>query len=287
MDCLFCMEQKGWINDGNPLHGLAAQMQDEINEELVVEMVTSKSASLHAGSTLVKCFRGNEGARQNHYVFVPFSFGPDVDPELCIMKVQGIARLRRWQPNVAGEHNGEAGHVLAEEVLPSDNEDAVPSGGPAGGEVGEVGDGEVKEWRILFGQMASCEILDASYRCSKYSDGPTLHGNLDAVHSLPSVVRPLPEKAEDDAVVGDNGPGDPDGSGQDGSGQDGSGQDGSGQVGSGQDGSGKEGSDNEAGLGNSWYEYAVLLQDVQATALIGSLKGKRVYLPYRPMSKHA
>jgi len=51
MDCLFCMEQKGWINDGNPLHGLAAQMQDEINEELVVEMVTSKSASLHAGST--------------------------------------------------------------------------------------------------------------------------------------------------------------------------------------------------------------------------------------------
>ena len=87
---------------------------------------------------------------------------------------------------------------------------------------------------------------------------------------------------EDDAVVGDTGPGDPDGSGQDGSGQDGSGQ-----VGSGQDGSDKEGSDNEAGLGNSWYEYAVLLQDVQATALIGSLKGKRVYLPYRPMSKHA
>lgn len=258
MDCLFGMEQKGWIDQHNPLHGLADQLQEEVNDELILEMDTSKSASLHSGTTLVKCFRGNEGARQNHYVFVPFSFGPDAAPELCIMKVTGIARLRRWQPNLAGEQHGQAGHAPADEAVPAGHTDAIPVVGAGGGGGNEVA-GEVKEWRLLFGQMASCEVLESAYRCNKYSDGPRLNGNIDAVHSLPSVVRPLPEVAED----------------------------GSGQAGSGQEGGGNEEVGIEAGLGNQWYDYAVLMQDVQATALIGSLEGNRVYLPYRPMSKHA
>ena len=133
---------------------------------------------------------------------------------------------------------------------------AVDLEGGVGGAGADVPRLVKKEWRVLYGKMASCDVLSADHRCNVYCDGPKVIGAnaLGAVHSLPSIVRPKPEQQDD--VEGNE-----------------SGNESGNDLGEGQ-------------LGNEWYDYAVLMQDVQATALTGTLNGRRVFLPYRPMSRH-
>ena len=40
-------------------------------------------------------------------------------------------------------------------------------------------------------------------------------------------------------------------------------------------------------VGVDWHKYAVEFKYVPATAFVGKLEGKKVYLPYVPMSSHA
>jgi hypothetical protein len=89
------MEEGQWIRNGHDLWGLNERLWEKspITEEYTHAVQSARSASLHFGSTLVKAHRGNEGARQNHHVFLAFSDGNGGSAELNVMKVEGLARV--------------------------------------------------------------------------------------------------------------------------------------------------------------------------------------------------
>ena len=89
------MEEKLYIREGHSLHGLADRLsaQEAIGDDYTHEVESARSASLHWGSTMIKCFKGNEGARQDCYIFVAFSDAQPDEAELCIMKIQGICKV--------------------------------------------------------------------------------------------------------------------------------------------------------------------------------------------------
>ena len=190
---------EGWLQGEHPLHGMCEGLQQFVfgGKEHSLSVEAARSASLHWGSQMIKCRKGNEGARQDCYIFMAFN-GPAGEPaEVCIMEIHHICKVEGTCTDAQGVQQ------------------------------------DVKK-KLALGVMATCEILTGPHRCNHYSDGPGLQpvgGAQDAVHMLPSVVRPL--------------------------------------------------------VGVEWYKYAVELKDVQATAFVGKLEGKKVYLPYVPMSSHA
>ena len=187
---LLFMTGKGWLQGEHPLHGMCEGLQQFVFGE------QEHSLSLEAARS-AKCRKGNEGARQDCYIFLAFNGRAGEPAEVCIMEIHHICKVEGTYTDAQGIQQ------------------------------------DVKK-KLALGVMATCEILTGPHRCNQYSDGPGLQlvgGAQDAVHMLPSVVRPL--------------------------------------------------------VGVDWYKYAVELKDVQATAFVGKLEGKKVYLPYVPMSSHA
>ena len=90
---LASMQEEEFIQDTHPLHGFHQRLweKDQLHDTYKYAVQSASSASLHWGSTLIKCHKGNEGARQNHFIFVAFAVGGGDSHELCIMKVRGLA----------------------------------------------------------------------------------------------------------------------------------------------------------------------------------------------------
>ena len=198
------MQQKEWVGEDDPLYGLCDGLEEhaEGGLEHSLTLLATERASLHMGSTLIKCKKGHEGARQDCMVFMAFSRGAGQPAELCIMEVQAICKV-----------------------------DGVYT--DAQGTLQEV------HKKFAFGQTATCSILKDDHRCNMYSDGPGAQpdgvaggvGACDVVHMLPSVLQPVE--------------------------------------------------------GREQFTYVVELKNVQASAMVGKLGGKCVYMPYVPMSSHA
>jgi len=89
------MQDRRLINGNHRLHGLGHRLteDDAITREYTHTVQSARSASLHWGSTMIKCFKGNEGARQDCYVFTAFTDDDPSKTELCIMRVQGICKV--------------------------------------------------------------------------------------------------------------------------------------------------------------------------------------------------
>lgn len=175
------MEERQWVTPDNPLHGLAARLQEQNDRfEYKWTVQTARACSLHSGSTLVKCFKGNEGGRQNHFVFAAFGNGPDAEAELAVMEVRLIAGLRK---------NCDEDEADGEEGLGRDARQVNRAG---------------IEWKLVYGKMTTCDPVRAQFRTNDYSDGPAqdqpglLAPDSTAaacpVHSLPSMVIPKPAR---------------------------------------------------------------------------------------------
>ena len=91
-DILSAMVEERYLLPEHPLYNLRQRLweKEHFRDIYTHSVQSARSASLHWGSTLVKCFKGNEGARQNHLIFIAFSAGGVAPDELCIMKVRGI-----------------------------------------------------------------------------------------------------------------------------------------------------------------------------------------------------
>ena len=157
------MQARQWVREGHSLYGLCNGLEEEAEggQDYNLSLLASNRASLHMGSTLIKCKRGHEGARQDYTVFVPFSNGAGQPAELCIMEVLGICK-------VDGAYTDAQGTVQEVHV------------------------------KLAIGEMATCDILHDVHRCNKYSDGPGMQpeGVVQGVsahagvHMLPSILKP-------------------------------------------------------------------------------------------------
>jgi hypothetical protein len=79
---------------GSPLARLFRILHKTEGSQWVVKFQSAEGASLHTGTTRLSVKKGRPGPVEDCYGFVPFERGPGEEPELCIMKVQGIGALR-------------------------------------------------------------------------------------------------------------------------------------------------------------------------------------------------
>ena len=89
------MTGKGWIQGEHPLHGMCEGLQQFVlgGQEHSLSREAVGSASLHWGSQMIKCRKGNEGARQDCYIFLSFNGRPGEPAEVCIMEIHHICKV--------------------------------------------------------------------------------------------------------------------------------------------------------------------------------------------------